>query len=462
MDSTRQIPPQNIEAEMSILGGIFLDNGTVDQVSTMISSEDFYRNTHRHIFDAMCELADKNEPIDLVTLSAILKKKGELEEVGGGAYLDNLIDYVPTAANIAYYCRIVADKSAARKMLAHTQAASGLIYDDKPIEEIMNEIEQALNINTSKKIAEPADVKDVLRDTIHIIETRSETSGKLQGMPYGIDHLDNVTDGAHRGELIVVAGRPSMGKTSFGLNVMESICSSGLHALLFTLEMSRQNIMDKILSSRANIKYHNIRKGLLERNGWEKLAQGAGKICDWHLHIDDTPGITFREIRSKTRRLKKKGLDLMIVDYLQLMSLPTKESRTQALGEVSRGLKQLARELDISVIAVSQLNRAVDSRPEKKPMMSDLRDSGEIEQDADVILFPFREAAYCQKCKDRESDHDYGTHQSKAEIIIEKQRNGERNISVQVTWLGEYQKFVSKSENSSDNPHHWTDHYNPY
>lgn len=446
---TDRVPPQNIEAEMSILGAVFVDNSAIDQVHGILVREDFYRESHRVIFGAMSELADQNEPVDIVSMTAVLKSAGTLEQVGGAAYLAFLIDYVFTSANVTYYCRLVADAAAARRVLQHAQAAMTKIYDGAPLEEVVSELEVATVPVASRRINEPVVARDVLRESFREMERRFESRGQVQGIPYGLPDLDSVTDGMHRGELIVIAGRPSMGKTTLALNVLENVSALGLHGLLFSLEMSRQNNMDKIMASHGKVKYQRIRSGKFEDGDWGRMTRASEAINRWSLHIDDTPGISLREVRTKARRLKKSGLDVLVIDYLQLMTLSARDNRVQALGEVSRGLKQLARDLDIAVVALSQLNRGVDSRDDKRPRMSDLRDSGEIEQDSDVILFPFRPAAYCQKCKDKQDfgDHNTREHQAKAEIIVEKQRNGERNISVPVVWLGEYQRFESLDVN---------------
>ena len=438
----RHIPPQSIESEMSVLGAVFLDGRAIDDVQETIEAEDFYRQPHRLIFQTMIDLSEGNKPIDLVTMTSAMQSAGTLEEAGGASYLVTLIDYVPTAANVRHYCRIVKDKSHKRALLIRTQEVQGMIYEDKPLDEVQDHLEKG--IVTEKTGNEPAPAKIVLREVTKNIEERYERRGQIQGIPYGIPELDELTNGMHRGDLIIVAGRPSMGKSAFAGNIAESVCgNSGMSALIFTLEMSRSDYMDRILSSHGHIKYHHILSGQLMDTEWARSANSMRTISEWGLHIDDTPAITFPSIRSKARKLKKTGLDLVVVDYLQLMLLPKKDNRVQAIGDVTRNLKQLARELDLPVVALSQLSRGVDSRPDKRPMMSDLRDSGEVEQDADVILFPFRPAAYCKDCKDKVDDgaHSYIDHQYKAEIIIEKQRKGPRNESVPVAWAGEYQKF---------------------
>jgi replicative DNA helicase len=440
---SRHIPPQCVESEMAILGAICVDASTIDVAHGIISAEDFYRESHRKIFKAMAVLCDKSEPVDLVTLTQALKAAGDLEEVGGGAYLYTLVEYVPTAANIAYYCKIVADKAAKRRLLQSTLEAAAMIHEDKSVYDVASHLETAIFQPGKSAKGEPQGSADLLRHFIKTLEIRHERKGNIQGIPYGIEALDEATDGMHLGELIIIAGRPSMGKSSFAGNILANVCSSGLAGMLFTMEMSSNSIMDRQVASVGKICYTHIRNGQLFDTDWARVMNASSTIHNWQFFVDDTPAISLREIRSKAKRRKREGLDLIVVDYLQLMALSSKESRTQAIGEVSRGLKQLARELDIPVIALSQLSRNVDSRTDKRPVMSDLRDSGEIEQDADVILFPYRPAAYCQKCKDRVDDHehDYQEHQAKAEIIIEKQRDGERNISIPVAWRGEHQRF---------------------
>lgn len=436
-----RLPPQNIEAEMSVLGGILLDNNAIDTVHEHLTADDFYRPTHRLIFQAAAELSDRNEPIDIISMAETLTLSGRLDEIGGAAYLGILVDYVPTSANIAYYCRTVKKKAAERRLITHAQAAIGLLYDGGGIVEATARLESAIQQPMARHTA-PVGMSQSVRETAARIEKRYESQGQIQGIPFGIAALDKATSGLQRGDLTIIAGRPSMGKSAFALNLLSSVCTSGYNAMLFTLEMSRAGILDRLCAAHG-IRYERLRNGWLKEMDWHNLARAMAEINGWKLWIDDTPAISLREIRAKARRQKREGLDVVVVDYLQLMALAGKENRTQGLGEISRGLKQLARELDVSVVALSQLNRSVDSRPDKRPMMSDLRDSGEIEQDADVILFPFRAAAYCPKCRERVSDgiHNYREHQADAEIIVEKQREGERYISVPVCWIGEYQRF---------------------
>lgn len=442
MDSERRIPPQAIDAEMSILGAVFVSNGAIDTAHAVMKVDDLYRESHRKIFGAMTRLADKGEPIDLVTLSNELKRIGELEEVGGGAYLYTLSDYVPMAENIAHYCRIVTEAAKARRLITNATDAVNLAYKGGNLDEAVAKLESAILPSIDKQ-GEPIQINVTLKDAIKRIESRYESRGELTGISYGLDELDAVTLGMHRGDLIIVAGRPSMGKTAFVLNALKATCAEGHSGMLFSLEMSRMDNIDRMLAS-YGAAYQRLRSGRLEENDWPKLTAAAGKMHDWTFPIDDSAILTMRDLRAKARRQKKNGLDVLAVDYLQLMQLSdTKMNLVQGLGEISRGLKLLARELDITVIALSQLNRSVDSRPDKRPNMSDLRDSGAIEQDADLILFPYRPAAYCDKCRDKidDGEHDLKAHQAKAEIIIGKQRAGERNMSIPVCWLGEYQRF---------------------
>lgn len=443
MTTDRHLPPQNIAAEMSVLGGIFIENAAIDIVHCILTPDDFYRESHRKIFKAMASLTDRNEPVDLITLSSELKSRGSLEQVGGGSYLATLVDFVPMAANISFYCKIVVQKALERRLLSNAQEAIQIVYSGGAMEDAVAKLECAIQPATDKRNTAPVGMEQSVREAISRIEKRYESQGAIQGLPYGLVELDKATSGMHPGEVIVIGGRPSMGKTVFACNILDNVCASGKAALLFTLEMSRGAIVDRIAAGHG-IKYENIRNGQLKEVEWTYLTKALGEIHGWRLAIDDTPAISLRELKARARRQKREGLDLIVVDYLQLMTMSNpSDLRTQGLGEISRGFKQLAKELGIPVIVISQLNRGVEQRTDKRPLMSDLRDSGEIEQEADVILFPFRPAVYCQKCKDQvnDSQHNFRDHQAKAEIIIEKQRAGERNISIPVCWLGEYQRF---------------------
>ena len=445
MNCDIHIPPQSTEAEMSVLGSIFLDLECINiAYDLQLVATDFYKEEHRKIFDAMTMLSQAGDACDLVLMVDTLKQRGQLEEVGGAPYLLTLIDYVPTSASMAHYCKIVKERSIERRLIQDARAVIGMIQQGQTSQEVIASIESSLVTITNPLNVGPVGAHDLVMEAAKRVYARFKSPEKVQGISWGLESLDNKTNGIHRGELIIVAGRPSMGKTAFADNILRSACACGLSSAKFSLEMPRADVMDRIAADRGNIKLHHLRSGRLTDVEWSKYARVCEEIKGWKLHIDDTPGIPPHRIKSACKRLKKNGgLDLVVVDYLQLMGVPEKENRVQSIGAISRGLKQLARELDIAVILLSQLNRAVDGRPDKRPLMSDLRDSGEIEQDADVIILPFRPAAYCQKCRDKVDDesHNLWEHESKAEIIIEKQRNGERNISVPVAWLGMFQRF---------------------
>ena len=436
-----QIPPQSIDAEMSVLGAVFIDNDAIVTAQEIIVTDDFYRESHRKIFKAMIQLSELREPCDFVTASNLLRKCGELDEIGGAAYLLELVDHVPTSANISYYCRIVKEKAFYRRLIATGTEITAIGH--KETGDATDLVEGLLTKLAVPTKTEPVDAATLIVDAVRRLKTRYDNRGKIQGIPYGISMLDAATNGMHRGDLVIIAGRPSMGKSAFASNIAENSSEAGYSVMVFSLEMDNGSVIDRMIASRGNIRYGNIRSGNLSEGEWAKHTRASAAIRNYKLSIDDSPAISLPMIKSKARRQKLKGLDVLIVDYLQLISVSSKDNRTQAIGEISRGLKQLARDLDCTVILLSQLNRAVDSRPDKRPNMSDLRDSGEIEQDADVILFPFRQSAYCAKCKDHinDSSHNLIEHQALAEVIIEKQRNGERNLSIPLGWIGEYQRF---------------------
>jgi len=438
----RKLPPQSIEAEMSILGGILLENEAINRVLEILVPEDFYRETHRKIMRAMIELSDQREPCDLITLTTVLKKRGELEDVGGGAYLATLVDFVPTAANIVYYCKIVKEKAVARKLI---NAATDIItqgHDEQSdIEELLDSAQKVIFEISENKI-KPAfyPVNSILKDTIKNIQTLYEKKEHVTGVPTGYIDLDEMTAGFQRGDLIIIAGRPSMGKTAFALNIAQY---SAIHAepaqpvAIFSLEMSKEQLVTRLLCSEARVDAGRLRTGHLNDSDWPKLMHGAGSLHKAKIFIDDTPAISVLEMRAKARRMKAEHrIGMIVVDYLQLMrggSNP--ESRQQEISEISRSLKALAKELDVPVIALSQLNRGLESRTDKRPMMSDLRESGAIEQDADVIMFVYREEVYNKENPDLKG---------RAEIIIGKQRNGPIG-KVDLSFLGEYTRFENLS-----------------
>lgn len=447
--STHRMPPQNLEAEMSVLGGVLLENEALNRALEFLRTEDFYRESHRKIFNALIILGDKSEPADLVTLTAVLKDRGELEAVGGSTYLATLVDYVPTAANINYYCKLVKEKSVARKLIEASTAIATRGYEGGDMEEILDQAEKSI-FEISENRIRPSyyPVKDILKDTFKSIEALYERKELVTGVPTGYHELDKMTAGLQPSDLVIVAGRPSMGKTAFALNVVEyatTHADNSVPAVIFSLEMSKEQLVQRMLCSLAKVDAGRLRTGHLGESDWPKLTMAAGQLNETQIFIDDTPAISVLELRSKARRLKAEhGLGLIIVDYLQLMRGSNPESRQQEISEISRSLKALAKELSLPVVALSQLNRSLESRTDKRPMMADLRESGAIEQDADVIMFVYRESVYCEDCKSRERTCEKG-HDKDAEIIIGKQRNGPIG-TVHLTFRGEFTRFENQAK----------------
>ena len=424
------------QLQQAIIGSLLLWPDKIDDVASKIKVDDFYQEKYRAIYRYLLE----KDGGDFVTTANALAGRVNPSE------MILWMDMQVTSALLPRYCDDL--KEAATKI--RLRDAAGEIqhgFSEMSSSQMIERIESAIASTVVGASNDPVPASAAVKEAFRAMKTRFENQGAIHGIPYGFENLDAATCGMHRGELIVVAGRPSMGKSAFAGNILENVCRSGKTGLMFSLEMDTTSVINRMLASVGHIDYGRIRSGKLADVEWGKMSRANEVLHRCSMFIDDTPGISLREIRSKARRQKRNGLDLIIVDYLQIMTVSARENRTTAIGEVSRGLKQLARELEVPIILLSQLNRGVDARSDKKPAMSDLRDSGEIEQDADVILFPFRPAAYCQKCKDRvdSPDHNLSEHQTESEIIIEKQRNGERNISVPVVWLGAQQRFVDLS-----------------
>jgi replicative DNA helicase len=440
-DNLRKVPPQNLEAEASILGGILLENEAINRVLEIIAPGDFYRESHRKIFRGMMELTDRTEPADLITLSELLKAKGELEAVGGSAYLASLADQVPTAANIAHYARIIREKAILRQLISTaTDIATRGFEEQGNVDEFLDAAEKVIFDIAEKKIKSAfVSVGDMIKDTLKAVERLYERKELVTGVPTGFKDLDKLTAGLQPSDLIIVAGRPSMGKTAFALNIASyASLNTGIGVAVFSLEMAREQLVLRMLCSEARVDNSKVRAGYLGERDFPKLANAAGRLHDALIYIDDTPAISVLELRAKTRRLirdKEKKLGLVIVDYLQLMrGMGTASNREQEISEISRSLKALAKELRVPVIALSQLNRRVEDRGDRRPMMADLRESGAIEQDADVIAFIYRDEVYNQKSQDK----------GIAEIIVAKQRNGPID-TVRLTFLNEYTRFEDRA-----------------
>lgn len=424
------------ELQQAIIGSLLLWPEEIDVAASILNVDDFHQEKYRSVFSHLL----KKEGGDIVTVSHAMKGKVDTSELVG--WMANEV----TSAFLPRYCRELKEFAGKVRLVEVTESLKGS-FQDSSLVEMVEQVETVINRLSANASNEPVGALELMKDAITRLQFRYENKGKIHGLPYGFSDLDKATCGMHPGELIIVAGRPSMGKSAFVGNVLEHVCASAKTGMMFSLEMDRGNVVDRMISSRGAIDYSRLRSGNLADIEWAKLSRVQEQISKFSMLIDDTPGVSLREIRSKVKKQKRNGLDLVIIDYLQLMSVAKSESRTLAIGEVSRGLKRMARELEVPVMLLSQLNRSVDGRPNKRPMMADLRDSGEIEQDADVILFPFRPAAYCQKCRDKvdDAEHNLSEHQAEAEVIIEKQRNGERNISVPLVWQGYFQRFGSLS-----------------
>ncbi len=435
--SLHKVPPQNIEAEQSVLGGILLDNNAVNSVLEILEIADFYSEAHRKIFSAIIELSEKNEPSDLITLSNLLRNNKQINDVGGVAYLASLVDNVPSAANIAYYSKIIKEKSILRRLIGVSTEILNKSYNStSDVDHVLDDAEHAIFEISENKI-KPSffPLKDIIKDSFKTIEKLYEKKQLITGVPTGYEELDKLTSGFQKSDLVIIAGRPSMGKTALAINIAQNAAiEMEVPVALFSLEMSKEQLAIRMLSSEARVDSQRLRKGFLGETDWPKLTTAAGRLSDALIYIDDTPAISVLGMKAKSRRLKaENGLGLIVLDYLQLMrgrdsSMP----REQEISEISRSLKALAKELDVPVVALSQLNRQVEARTDKRPYLADLRESGAIEQDADVILFIYRDEVYNRS----EDNPEKGL----AEIIVGKQRNGPTG-KVKLTFLKEYTRF---------------------
>lgn len=419
MGLLERVPPQNLEAEKSVLGGILLDNQAMQRISEILQEGDFYRDAHRKIFQCMVELFEKSEPVDLITLTEEVSQKSWLKGVGGAVYLATLVDEIPTAANIEYYARIIKEKSILRQVIeAGTRIARDGYEEPEDAVDFLDKSEQTiLEISRRQQRKGFVPIRDILQKTFHSIEELYQKKGMITGVPTGFIEFDQKTSGLQRSDLIIIAGRPSMGKTALALNISRNVAVKGIPVAVYSLEMSKEQLAIRLLCAEGKIDGQKLRTGYFKKTDWKKLTTAADALSRAPLFIDDSPGMTVREMRGKARQMKlEQDIGLLVVDYLQLMQGSGRvENRVQEISEISRSLKQLAKELDIPVLALSQLNRGVESRPDKRPILADLRESGAIEQDADVIAFVYREEFYYR---------DRPECENKAELIIGKQRNG--------------------------------------
>ena len=433
-----KVPPHSTEAEQSVLGALMLNNEAWFDVSDIVAPSDFYRPQHRIVFEAMEALSRDNQPLDAVTVSEALQSRGLLEKAGGIAYLAELVDGTPGASNVSAYARIVRDRSTLRKVIAAANqiVEKAFMGEGRSDEEILDYAEQEIfRISEERAKSDgPQDINPLLDDTVRRVRELSKSKGGITGLATGFADLDRLTAGLQKADLVIVAGRPSMGKTSLAMNMVEhAIMNSDAPTLVFSLEMPADQLVMRMLSSLARIDQSRMRIGDLEEKDWDRFSAAAGQLRDKPLHIDDTAALTPNEIRARARRVARqyKGLGLIVVDYMQLMrGSGQAENRTTEISEISRSLKALAKEMRCPVIAAAQLNRALETRTNKRPIMADLRESGAIEQDADVILFIYRDEVY------NEETEDVGI----AEIIIGKQRNGPIG-TVKLSYLNQLTRF---------------------
>jgi replicative DNA helicase len=431
--------PHNLEAERCVLGAILINNEAFNQAAEVIDAEDFFRDAHRRIFDKIVALTDRSEPVDLVTLKDELTRAGELDEVGGPAYISSLTDGVPRSTNVEFYARIVKERSTLRRLIRSATDVLARAYDaEEDADDLLDDAERSIfQIAEHRLRSGFVPLSELVGTSYQIIEKLQEHKGLVTGVPSGFVDLDELTSGFQKSDLVIVAARPSMGKTSFVLNIAQHCgIEAGKVVGIFSLEMTKEQLFIRMLTSEARIDAHRFRGGYLGDVDYDRLATASARLHDAKVFIDDSPGLGILEMRAKARRLKlEHGLDLLMVDYLQLMQGRGRfENRQQELASISRSLKILAKELDVPIVALSQLSRAPEARGDHRPQLSDLRESGALEQDADVVLFIFREEMYAQ---DGERNPDV---EGLAEIIIGKQRNGPTG-TVRLAFLKQYTRF---------------------
>ncbi|NLW56112.1 MAG: replicative DNA helicase [Firmicutes bacterium] len=431
-----RIPPQNIEAERSTLGAMLLEKEAIYRAMEILRPEDFYRENHRLIYQTVLDLTNRGEPVDLVTVTEELRQKNALEKVGGITYLTELASAVPTAAHVEHYSRIVEEKSLLRQLIhAATEIVTSSYEAQDEVESIIDRAENTIFAITNRRSGQTViNLKDILIKTFEQVEKLYESRGAVTGVPTGFADLDRITAGLQPSDLIILAARPSMGKTTFALNIAEHVAVQlKLPVIVFSLEMSKEQLAMKLLCSEAGVDNQRIRTGNLKEEDWPRLSHALGRLSEAAMYIDDSPNLSVMQVRAKARRVKaERGLGLIVIDYLQLMQGRGRvESRQQEVSEISRGLKALARELSVPVIALSQLSRAVEQRQNKRPTLSDLRESGSLEQDADLVCFLYREDYYEPETEKKNI----------TEFIIAKHRNGPLG-SVEFLFQKEYSKFV--------------------
>ncbi|WP_240077875.1 replicative DNA helicase [Enterococcus gallinarum] len=443
-----QIPPQDIEAEQAVLGAIFLDADSIIDAMEIIEPQDFYRRSHQIIFQAMIQLNDRNESIDLITLKAEIEKSNSLEDIGGLTYLTELSQASPSAASIAYYAKIVDDKATLRNLI---QTASRIVTkgfeQDEDVQSIVDQAEKSiLEVSEKRNSNGFQSIADVLNRTIENIDQLAQNNEEITGLPTGYAALDKMTAGLQKEELIILAARPAVGKTAFALNIAQNVATKTDRSVaIFSLEMGAESLVNRMLCAEGSIEASHLRTGQLSEEEWRNLIVAMGSLSNASIYIDDTPGIKISEIRARCRKLaqEKGNLGLILIDYLQLIEGTGRENRQQEVSEISRQLKKLAKELKVPVIALSQLSRGVEQRQDKRPVLSDIRESGSIEQDADIVAFLYRDDYY-QREGDEEDGGEEPQNNNVIEVIIEKNRSGARG-TVELLFIKEYNKFSSLS-----------------
>lgn len=447
-----RVPPQNIEAEQAVLGAMLIDKEAIAKATEVLSADDFYREAHRVIFSAMLELYNKNEAVDMVTVTEILKRDNKLEDIGGIAYITSLANVVLTAANVKYHAEIVAEKSVLRQLVRVSTEIAAMGYEaNEDVGTLLDTAEsRILEISNRKKKNDFTAINDILMDSVQSIESLLQNKGGLTGLPAGFADLDKLTSGLHPSDFIILAARPSMGKTALALNIVQNVALRAHKVIggeprsvaFFSLEMSKEQLVNRMLCAEAGIDSQRLRVGEMHDEDWTHLWDACDTMSRAKIYIDDTAGITAMDMRSRARRLKAEhGLNLIVVDYLQLMQGSGKRNnsgdRQQEVSEISRSLKALARELDVPVLALSQLSRSVESRQVKRPMLSDLRESGSLEQDADIVAFLYREDYYNPETENKHT-----------ELIIAKHRNGPVD-TVNLFFQKQFTKFVGFTKRES-------------
>ncbi len=433
---TSKISPSDVYAEQAVLGSMLVDKDAIAKAIGVLKPGDFYRDDHKEIFSAMLDIYRKGDPIDILTVREALKLRNSIEKVGGDVYLSSLVDMVPTTSNIDSYVKIVEEKATLRSLI---KAANDIISygyaETEEVDEIIDMAEKKIfDVLQSRAAKGYASIKDILVDTFENIEKLYNSKASVSGMESGFKDLDLKTSGLNNSDLIIVAARPAMGKSAFALNIATAVAKANVPVLIFSLEMSKEQMVNRILCSEAQVDSMKVRTGKLDADDWVKLGKASGDLSETPIYIEDTPGLSSAELRAKCRKAKlEKGIGLVVIDYLQLMESKGKsDSRQQEISEISRGLKVLAKEIDVPVIALSQLSRAAEQRPDHRPMLSDLRESGSIEQDADIVMFLYRDDYYNPETEKKNI----------AEVIVAKNRQGSTG-TVELAWLPNYTKFAN-------------------